>query len=69
MDWIIYGANGYTGELIAGEAKKRGAHPILAGRDAAKIAKLATDLSLPQRCSLSISRPILRPRFTASVSS
>jgi short subunit dehydrogenase-like uncharacterized protein len=24
MDWMIYGANGYTGELIAGEAKKRG---------------------------------------------
>jgi short subunit dehydrogenase-like uncharacterized protein len=21
MDWMIYGANGYTGELIAGEAK------------------------------------------------
>jgi short subunit dehydrogenase-like uncharacterized protein len=25
MDWMIYGANGYTGELIAREAKKRGA--------------------------------------------
>jgi hypothetical protein len=28
---FIYGANGYTGELIAREAKKRGANPILAG--------------------------------------
>jgi hypothetical protein len=46
---MIYGANGYTGELIAREAKKRGAHPVLAGRDAAKIAKLATDLSLPSK--------------------
>ena len=49
MDWMIYGANGYTGELIAREAKKRGANPVLAGRDATKIAKLATDLSLPSK--------------------
>ena len=49
MDWMIYGANGYTGELIAHEAKKRGANPVLAGRDATKIAKLATDLSLPSK--------------------
>jgi hypothetical protein len=47
MDWMIYGANGYTGELIAREAKKRGANPVLAGRAATKIVKLATDLSLP----------------------
>ena len=49
MDWMIYGANGYTGELIAREAKKRGANPVLAGRDATNIAKLATDLSLPSK--------------------
>ena len=49
MDWMIYGANGYTGELIAREAKKRGASPVLAGRDATKIAQLATDLSLPSK--------------------
>jgi short subunit dehydrogenase-like uncharacterized protein len=49
MDWMIYGANGYTGDLIAREAKKRGANPVLAGRDVAKIAKLATDLSLPSK--------------------
>ena len=49
MDWIIYGANGYTGELIAREAKKRGANPVLAGRDATKITKLATDLSLQSK--------------------
>jgi short subunit dehydrogenase-like uncharacterized protein len=24
MDWMIYGANGYTGELIAHEAKNAG---------------------------------------------
>jgi short subunit dehydrogenase-like uncharacterized protein len=49
MDWMIYGANGYTGELIAREAKKRGTVPVLAGRDAAKIAELAKDLSLPSK--------------------
>lgn len=49
MDWMIYGANGYTGELIAREAKERGAAPILAGRDAAKIAGLARELSLPSK--------------------
>src|SRR3984893_13184509 len=49
MDWMFYGANGYTGELIAREAKKRGANPVLAGRDATKIAKLATGLSLPSK--------------------
>lgn len=31
-DWMIYGANGYTGELIAREAKLRGHTPVLAGR-------------------------------------
>jgi short subunit dehydrogenase-like uncharacterized protein len=35
--------------LIAREAKKRGAVPVLAGRDAVKIAELARDLSLPSK--------------------
>ena len=30
--WMIYGANGYTGHLIAAEAKRQGLTPILAGR-------------------------------------
>ena len=42
MSWMIYGANGYTGELIAREAQRRGLSPILAGRRAAKIEPLAT---------------------------
>jgi short subunit dehydrogenase-like uncharacterized protein len=29
MDWMVYGANGYTGELIAREAKRRGGAPVL----------------------------------------
>ncbi len=32
MNWMIYGANGYTGRLIAVEAVHRGMKPVLAGR-------------------------------------
>lgn len=49
MAWLIYGANGYTGELIAREAVRRGERPILAGRDAAKIEALARELGCPSR--------------------
>lgn len=45
MAWLLYGANGYTGELIAREAVKRGMRPILAGRTKEKIEKLAAELS------------------------
>ena len=45
--WMIYGANGYTGHLIALEAKERGLQPVLAGRNAGPIHKLATELGLP----------------------
>ena len=44
MTWMIYGANGYTGELIAREAAARGLKPILAGRNPGKIAALADEL-------------------------
>lgn len=42
--WLLYGANGYTGELIAREAVKRGMRPVLAGRSKHKIEKLAAEL-------------------------
>ena len=47
--WMIYGANGYTGELIAREAAGRGLKPILAGRNAEAVGKLASELGLPHR--------------------
>jgi short subunit dehydrogenase-like uncharacterized protein len=47
--WMIYGANGYTGELIAREAKRRGLTPVLAGRSSGKIAALAQELGLEPR--------------------
>lgn len=48
-DWMIYGANGYTGRLIAEEAIRRGARPILAGRSSGAIAQLAHRLDCPSR--------------------
>jgi short subunit dehydrogenase-like uncharacterized protein len=42
--WLLYGANGYTGELIARDAVSRGMKPVLAGRSKEKIGKLAAEL-------------------------
>ena len=41
--WMIYGANGYTGKLIAKEARKRGMKPILAGRNTESIEVIAAE--------------------------
>ena len=46
VKWMIYGANGYTGELIAREAAKRGWKPLLAGRNTSKVEALARELDL-----------------------
>jgi len=47
--WMLYGANGYTGELIARDAARRGLRPVLAGRNTAAIAALGRDLGLEVR--------------------
>ena len=47
--WIIYGASGYTGELIAREAARRGLKPIIAGRSPGKIEPLANAVGLEAR--------------------
>lgn len=44
--WLLYGAYGFTGRLIAREAVERGHRPVLAGRDADETAALADALSL-----------------------
>lgn len=49
MSWLIYGANGYTGNLIAREAKRRGLSPILAGRNAQALEALAKELGFEHR--------------------
>ncbi len=46
---MIYGANGYTGEMIAREAKKRGMRPVLAARNMAAVRSLAAELKFQQR--------------------
>ena len=43
---MVYGANGYTGELVAKEAIARGQQPVLAGRSPAKLAPIADRLGL-----------------------
>jgi short subunit dehydrogenase-like uncharacterized protein len=47
--WMIYGATGYTGVLIAHEAARRGERPILAGRNREAVERLARELGLPHR--------------------
>jgi short subunit dehydrogenase-like uncharacterized protein len=47
--FLIYGANGYTGELITRFAAQRGLKPILAGRNKAKIAELAAKYGFEYR--------------------
>lgn len=44
--WMLYGATGYTGTMIAEEAVRRGHRPILAGRNAEKLRFLAERLKL-----------------------
>lgn len=46
---MIYGANGYTGRLIAREAAKRGLKPMLAGRNRDEVSALAQELNLSRR--------------------
>jgi short subunit dehydrogenase-like uncharacterized protein len=42
-NWLIYGANGYTGRLIAKQALKQGLKPILAGRNREPIEAIAKE--------------------------
>jgi short subunit dehydrogenase-like uncharacterized protein len=47
--FLLYGANGYTGELIAREAVARGLRPTLAGRNRNAIEQSARELGCPAR--------------------
>ena len=49
MNWMIYGANGYTGELMSREAARQGLEPILAGRNEAAVTSLAVELGFESR--------------------
>ena len=49
QSWMLYGAAGHTGALIAQHAHERGHRPVLAGRTAPAIAALARRLDLPHQ--------------------
>ncbi|HEX2743905.1 MAG TPA: saccharopine dehydrogenase NADP-binding domain-containing protein [Streptosporangiaceae bacterium] len=56
VSWMLYGAAGYTGTLIAEHARQRGHQPVLAGRSAPGVTALAERLGLPCR-ELSLDDP------------
>ena len=49
VSFLIYGANGYTGRLVAETAVARGHRPLLAGRSADALGAVARDLGLDHR--------------------
>ena len=49
MAWMIYGANGYTGQLVAEAAAAAGERPVLAGRSDAPVRAVADRTGLPWR--------------------
>lgn len=49
---LIYGAAGYTGAMVAEQAKAAGLNVEIAGRDAAKLRNLAERLGVPYRVFL-----------------
>ncbi len=48
--WMIYGANGYTGKIVAETAVEQGKKPVLAGRSRGQIKPLAEKLNLEWVC-------------------
>jgi short subunit dehydrogenase-like uncharacterized protein len=48
-NFLLYGANGYTGNLIARLAIERGLRPLLAGRNREEIKRQASELNLDHR--------------------
>ncbi len=48
-NWMIYGANGHSGDQAARVALSRGERPILAGRNQKVLAALGKELNLPVR--------------------
>ena len=47
--WMLYGANGYTGNLVAESAAAKNLKPVLAGRSQDPISSIAKSLNLPYR--------------------
>ncbi|TVP55678.1 MAG: saccharopine dehydrogenase [Gemmatimonadales bacterium] len=49
LPWLLYGAYGFTGRLLAEEAVRRGHRPILAGRDPERVRAIGEELACPVR--------------------
>jgi saccharopine dehydrogenase (NAD+, L-lysine-forming) len=49
MPWMIYGAYGYTGRLVAALAAERGELPVIAGRDGRRLRQLGEMFELEHR--------------------
>ena len=64
--WMIYGAYGFTGTLIAEAAVRRGHRPILAGRSAGKLAPLAERLGL-EAVAVDLNDPVALAREVGKV--
>lgn len=47
--WLLYGANGYTGRLIAAAATREGLRPVLSGRNRSAIEEMGRELNLPSK--------------------
>ena len=47
--WMLYGAAGHTGTLIAQQAHQGGHQPMLAGRNGTALSALAEKLDMPHR--------------------
>src|SRR5437016_5207490 len=56
---VVLGATGYTGELAARALVDAGVRPVLAGRDAARLARLAAELGEPAIGEPAIGEPAL----------
>lgn len=64
--FILYGATGYTGVLLAEEAARRGHRPLLAGRNAQKLRALGERLNLPWKAVGLEDGPGLRALLTGA---
>jgi short subunit dehydrogenase-like uncharacterized protein len=64
--YLVYGANGYTGHLIARYAVERGHQPILAGRNAGPVEAVASELGLQARL-FDLGDPVALDRGLADV--
>jgi saccharopine dehydrogenase (NAD+, L-lysine-forming) len=60
MSWMVYGAYGYTGRLVAALAAERGELPVIAGRDERRLRALGERFELEHRTVTLSDAPALR---------